>query len=151
MKDAASIFKFSFFLCRYLVADQDSALQDMLGQPIKVESGPYNRSSMGNMRYVSDSGGSLHVPEQHQNQQNLGSEQHQGGSSYALAVAGDLERRTFYNPLADTHVGRHVDPLRSVAALQVLDPLTNHSSHVQADPELRNAGVHLSLTNQYSM
>ncbi len=109
---------------------------------------------MGNMRYVSDSGGSLHhVPEQ---QQNLGLEQqhhHQGGSSsYALALGGDLERRTttFYNPLVDTHVDRHVDPLRSVAALQVLDPLPNHSSHV-ADPELRNAGVHLSLTNHYSM
>jgi len=123
----------------------------MLGHSIKEESGPYNRSSMGNMRYVSDSGGSLHVPEQHQNQQNLGSEQHQGGSSYALAVTGDLERRAFYNhPLVDTHVGRHVDPLRSVAALQVLDPLNSHSSHV-ADPELRSAGVHLSLTNQYSM
>ncbi|KAG0603315.1 hypothetical protein M758_10G083900 [Ceratodon purpureus] len=132
---------------RYLVSDQDSALQDMLGHHIKSEANdPYNRSSMGGLRYVSDSGGSLHMHEQ-QNHQNLG-EQHQGGSSYALA--GDLERRNFYNPLADTHVGRHVDPLRSVAPLQVLDPLTNHSPHV-ADPELRNAGVHLSLTNQYSM
>lgn len=128
------------------MTDQDSALQDMLGQHIKVEtSDPYSRSSMGGLRYVSDSGGSLHVHEQ-QNQQNLG--EHHGGSSYALA--GDLERRHFYNSLADNHVGRHVDHLRSVAPLQVLDPLINHSPHV-ADPELRNAGVHLSLTNQYSM
>lgn len=124
--------------------DQDSALQDIIGQPIKLESDPYSRSSMGNMRY--DSGGLLHVGEQHQNPQNLGSVQHEGTTSYA--VAGDLDSRAFYNPLVDTHVGRHVDPLRSVADLQVLDPLNNHSSHV-ANPELRSAGVHLSLTNQY--
>lgn len=134
---------------RYL-ADQDSALQDIIGHPIKLESDPYSRSSMGNMRYVSDSGGSLHVGEQHQNPQNLNPVQHEGSTSYGLGVAGDLDSRAFYNPLVDTHVGRHVDPLRSVAALQVLDPLNNHSSHVP-DPELRSAGVHLSLTNQYSM
>lgn len=131
------------------MTDQDSALQDMLGHHVKVEaSDPYSTSSMGGLRYVSESGGSLHVHEQ----QSLGGQPHQGGgSSYALG-AGDLERRHFYNPLADAHVGRHVDPLRSVATLQVLDPLTNHhhAPHV-ADPELRNAGVHLSLTNQYSM
>lgn len=134
---------------RYLM-DQDSALQDMLGQSIKMESDPYSRSSLGNMRYVSDSGGSLHIPEHQQSQQNLGSEQHEGGSSYGFSVPGDLERRSLYNPLADSHVGRHIDPLRSAAALQVLDPLNSHSSHV-ADPELRSAGVHLSLTNQYSL
>lgn len=145
--------------CRYLVSDQDSALQNMLGHSVKVEPDPYNRSnSMGNMqRYVSDpGGGSLHLPDQ---QSSLVTQQHHhhhhqsvggGASNY------DLDRRGGggfnYNPLADTTpppaLDRHVDPLRSVAALQVLqDPLANHSS----DPELRNAGVHLSLTNQYSI
>ena len=120
----------------------------MRGQHIKVEgSDPYS-SSMGGLRYVSDSGRLLPLYEQ-PSHQNLG-EQHQEGSDYALA--GDLEMcSTFYNPLADNNVGRHLDSLRdSVTPLQVLDPLTCHSSHV-ADPELRNAGVHLSLTNQYSL
>ncbi|XP_024390323.1 uncharacterized protein [Physcomitrium patens] len=135
---------------RYLV-DSDSDLHgnSMLGQQIiKVEStDPYNRSSMGGgIRYGSDSGlGSLLMHE-HQNRQNLADQHQQGGPSYA--VAGDLERRPFYNPLIDTHVGRHVDSLRSMAALQGLDPLNPPQV---SDHELRNAGVHLSLTNKYSI
>lgn len=114
-------------LCRF--GEGSAALHSMLGQQLKVEAAdPYSRAVMN---YGADSGPSLH-------------DEH----AYAFA---DLQRRNYHNPLADPQVGRHVDPLRSEPGFQALDPLSNQPPHVSEHLELRNAGVHLSLTNQYSL
>lgn len=116
------------FGCRY--ADS-GALHDMLGQQLKVEAaGLYNRAGMSQVRYGAESS----------------STQEQQASSNTLA---ELQRRSVYNQLPDTHV-THQDTLRSLARYQGLIPLNNQSQTVP-DHELRNAGVHLSLTNQYSI